>query len=129
MPFHRAGSDEQLRADLRVGPAVPGQLGDLLLLRSQVSPGDLTSLAHLLPGGQQLAPGPPGERLGAHHGQHAVGGSQLGAGVSAAVLAAQPFAIDQVGTGELRAQPGAAEPVDRLTVQVLGGLAVAQQRA
>ena len=51
----RRGSDA-----LRVGPAVPGQLGDFLLLRSQVGAGVLGPLAYLLAGGHQLAPGPFG---------------------------------------------------------------------
>ena len=48
--------------------------------------------------------------------------------VDAAVLAAQPLAVEQVRAGELGTQPGPAEPLDRLAVQALGGLAVAQQR-
>ena len=47
-------------------------------------------------------------------------GPQLLAGVCVAVLAAQPFAVEQVGADEIGPQLGAAEPVDRLAVQVLG---------
>ena len=47
---------------------------------------------------------------------------------SAAALAAQPFAVEQVRAGELHADAGAAEPVDRLAVEALGGLALAEQR-
>src|SRR4051794_35011872 len=38
MPFHRAGADEQLLADLRVGHAVAGQAGDLRLLGCEIVP-------------------------------------------------------------------------------------------
>jgi High-affinity nickel-transport protein len=40
--------------------------------------------------------GPFGERLDAHRGELTMGGSQLGAGVPAPVLAAQPFAVQEV---------------------------------
>ena len=46
-----------------------------------------------------------------------VGGAQLLARVDAPALAAQPLAVEQVRAGELRPQPGPAEPVDRLAVQ------------
>src|SRR5207237_7208387 len=49
--------------------------------------------------------------------------------VEAAAFAAQPFAVEKMGTGELDADAGAAEPVDRLPIEALGGLAVAQQRS
>ena len=60
------------------------------------------ALAHLLAGGQQLAAGALGERLRAHRGEHLVGRAQLLARVDAAVLAAQPLAVEQVGAGEVR---------------------------
>ena len=49
-------------------------------------------------------------------------GPQLLAGVRAAVLAAQPLAVEQVGAAELGPQPGAAEPGDRLLVQASAAL-------
>jgi hypothetical protein len=85
----------------------------------------LDTAAGRLAGGRQLAPGPFGERRSPHCGQHAVRGLQLSAGVHPPVLAAQPFAVQQVGAGELGAELGTAEPVDRLAVPALGGLAVA----
>jgi hypothetical protein len=48
--------------------------------------------------------------------------------VDGAPLAAQPFAVQQVGTGQVRAHAGLAEPAERLPVQAVGGFAVAQQR-
>ena len=47
----------------------------------------------------------------------------------AAVVAAQPLAVEQVRAGQLGPLPGAAQRVDRFPVQALRGLAVAQQRA
>src|SRR5580700_5468015 len=61
VPLHGAGPDEQLRADLGVGPPVACQPGDLSLLRGQLGAGVLVPLAHLLAGGQELAPGAFGE--------------------------------------------------------------------
>ncbi len=55
-------------------------------------------------------------------------GPQLRPGVHPAVLAAQPLAVQQVSAGQFRAELSAAEPVDRLAVQALGGLALAHQR-
>jgi len=57
-----------------------------------------------------------------------VRGSQLGAGVGAAALTAQPFAVKQVGAGQLRAKLGAAQPVDRFAIAGFGGLALTGQR-
>jgi len=56
-----------------------------------------------------------------------MGGPQLGAGVPAPVLAAQPFAVQEAGAGHGRAHAGTAEPLDRLAVAVLGGLTLTQQ--
>ena len=43
----------------------------------------------------QLTPGPFGEALGSHVSQHVVGSAQLGAGIQAPVLAAQPLSVDR----------------------------------
>ena len=61
--------------------------------------------------------------------EHLVRGAQLLARVHAPALAAQPFAVEQVGARELGADARAAEPLDRLAVEALGVVAVAQQRA
>jgi hypothetical protein len=57
-----------------------------------------------------------------------VRGAQLLARVTAAALAAQPLAVEQVRAGQLRADPGAAEPLDRLEIPALGAGVVAEQR-
>ncbi len=74
-------------------------------------------------------PGALGEPLDTHGGQHLVSGPELRAGVCTAVLAAQPFAVEQVGAGELRTEPGAAEPVNRFAIEALGDFSLAHERA
>jgi hypothetical protein len=76
-----------------------------------------------------LALGPLSEGPHAHRVQHVVGYPQLLAGLGAAPLAAQPLAVEQVRAGELGAQAGPAQAVDRLAVPALGGLAVAEEGA
>ena len=49
-----------------------------------------------------------GERLHADSREHLVGGAQLLARVEPPALAAQPFAVERVGAGELHADAGAA---------------------
>ena len=55
----------------------------------------------------------------AHRRQRLVGGPQLRPGVDPSTFPPQPFAVEQLRAGELDAHPGAAEPLDRLTVQRL----------
>ena len=69
------------------------------LLRRQVVERLDGALAHRLAGGQQLAAGALGERLHAHLGEHRVRDAQLLAGVDAAVLAPQPFAVERGARG------------------------------
>ena len=65
----------------------------------------------------------------AHRRQHLVGGAQLLARVDAPVLAAQPLAVEQMGAGELHADAGTAEAFDRLAVETVGDVALAEQGA
>jgi len=58
-----------------------------------------------------------------------VGGPQLLACIGTSVLKAQPLAVEQVRAGQFGPQRRTSEPVDRLAVEALGGLALAQQRA
>ena len=73
-------------------------------------------------GGPQLDAGPFGKRRGADRVEDLVRAAELIAGVTPAPLAAQPLAVEQVGAGQIHPQAGAAEAVDRLAVEVLGGL-------
>ena len=98
-----------------VGPAVGGELAGRLD----------RPLTRRVAGGQQLMPGPVGDRLGAHRGEQAVGGPQLGRGIPAPVVAA-PFAGQEAGAGHGRAHAGAGEPVGGLAIVVLAGHTLAQ---
>jgi hypothetical protein len=49
-------------------------------------------------------------------------------GVESAALAAEPFAVDKVGAGEVHPNAGAGEAFDRLAIERLGRFAVAEQR-
>src|SRR5580658_2592800 len=117
----RARADEQPGADLRIRQAVPGQPRHLSLLGGQRTGPDGTggrsgARAGDLAGGPQLTAGPFGERRHAHLLQHLVGGAQLLTRVQAAALTAQPFPVQQVRPGQLGADPGPAQPLDRLPV-------------
>src|ERR1700746_3269721 len=121
MPFNGPGAEEQLGPDLRVGAAVDGAPGDVLLRGGEVAGRPGRRLAYRVTGGQQLTPGPFGERLDAHRGEQVMGGPQLGAGVPAPVLPAQPLAVQQAGAGHGRAHAGTAETLDRLAIAILRG--------
>ena len=128
MVLDGARADEQPRADLGIRVPIGGEACDLRLLRSQRVARLARQPAHGLPGGEQLAPGTLGERLGADGDELLVGGAQLLARVHPPVLASQPFAVEQLGTGELDADPGALEPLDRLAEETVGDVALADQR-
>ena len=56
-----------------------------------------------------------------------MGGAQLSARVQPPALAAEPFAVDEMSAGEPPADACAAEPLERLAVELFGGLTVADQ--
>src|SRR5438128_1831047 len=85
-----------------------GSAGSRLALRTG-SPADVSS---------RLARS--AKRLHAHRVEHLVSGPQL--------LAAQPLAVEQVGTSEFGPEPGAAEPADRLLVAAIRVLARTEPR-
>ena len=58
-----------------------------------------------------------------------MGGPELFPGVGAAIFAAKPFAVQKMGASEFGTESGAAEPFDRVPVQVFRRLALADQRA
>src|SRR5918999_5351977 len=127
--FDGARTDEQPLADLGVGQAVAGEPGDLGLLGGEVLARLDGALTGALAGRRELALGTRGEGLDTHPDEHLVGGAQLFARVEAPALAAQPLAEEQMGTRELYAHARALKPLDRLPIEAVGGLAVAQQRS
>jgi hypothetical protein len=123
------GADKQLRGDLRVGGALAGQAGDQRFLRGQ-GIGRLGGLLPGVPAGRpELGARPFGKRRGADRVEDLVRAAELIAGVAPAPLAALPLAVDQVGAGQVHPQPGTAEAVDRLAVQVAPSLTSARERA
>ena len=56
-----------------------------------------------------------------------MGGAQLDARVDPAVLAAQPLPVEQMSPGELGTPPGPCQSLDRLAMQALGTLTLAQE--
>ena len=117
VPLDGARAEEQLGADLRVRQAVAGEPGDLLLLRREL-------VARL--GGCACAPSRPWRPARAGRARRTPpcpsstnmswAAAQLLARVDAAVLAAQPLAVEQVRAGELRAQRRATQALDRFAV-------------
>jgi hypothetical protein len=97
-------------------------------LGGQVVTGLDGPFAGVLAGRLELDPGSLGRRFHAELRESLVGGSQLIARVAPAALAAQPFAVQEMTTGELDADAGAGEALDRLAIERLGGFPVAQQR-
>ena len=122
-------TDEQASRDLGVGEALAGQPRNLALLRSELVTGLDGAFAGGPAGRTQLASGALREGLGTDCGEHLVGGSELFARVREAALTAEPFAVEQMGTGERQADACPAEPVDRLPVEPLGALVLADQRS
>jgi hypothetical protein len=58
-----------------------------------------------------------------------MGRAQVLARFDSPLLAAQPFAVHQVGAGEMNRYAAAPEAVDRFPVQGVRGRAVTEQRA
>jgi hypothetical protein len=69
-----------------------------------------------------------GERRGPEPVEHAVCGAQVVARFCSPLLAPQPFAVHEMGAGELDRDTAAPEAVDRLAVQLVRDPSVAQQR-
>src|SRR5262249_36540305 len=127
VPLDGAWAEEELRADLGIRQPVPGEPGDLLLLRRELVPRVVAAPAHLLASRKKLVPGPLRESLGSHRHECLVCVPELLAGVRTAVLTAQPFAVEQLGPGEVRAEAGSPKAVDCLAIEGFGNLTVRQQ--
>src|SRR3984957_7741596 len=128
VPFDGADGQEQLGAKLRIAEPVTSEPGDLHFLRGELIARLGLTLADGLAGSQQLATAALGQRLSRHRGEAVVGSPELLARVPAAVLPAEPLAVQKMGAHQGGTHAGAAEALDRLTVEALGGLTVADQR-
>src|SRR4029453_13823260 len=106
-----APAEEQLGADLAVGPALPAKLDDLARVGGELAEGAGVALAGGLAGGPHLGRGPlgPGGRLQPLEALQ--GAAQVGAGLAAAPGPAQRLPVDQLGPGQLeRAGLAVVEP-------------------
>src|SRR5262249_19154781 len=117
--LHRAGADEQLCADLRVGQTLFGEPSDVCFLGREHGAGVVGPLTRSLTGGQELVAGALGEPLGPDAAEHLVGGSELLTCVDAPVFATQPFAVQEPGAGKVHDTTATREPLDRLAVERL----------
>src|SRR4051794_16856141 len=124
----RARADVEAGADLGVRETVPGQPGYLSLLECQLVAGLGPTLARGFACGRQLPLCARREGLDAHVGKHVLSGSQLLARIEPATLAAQPLPVQQAGARKLHAHARPRQPLNRLEVEALGLIAVAQQR-
>src|SRR5215210_9225028 len=127
MPLDGTRAEEEPRTDLRIGQALTGESSDLPLLRGEVIARLDRTLAHLLASHLQLSACALGESLHADRRELVVRSTELDPRVDPAVLAAQPLPVEQMSPGELRTQPGSAQPLDRLAMQALGTLAVTHE--
>src|SRR3954453_20489979 len=128
VPFHGTGADVQLRADLRVGATVAGKCRDLFFLGRELIAGVVSALAHLLASGQQLASRALCESIRSHRGKPVMCLAELFGGVDPPVLTAEPLAIAEPGTSEVRRHPRLPKRLDPLAVQMLGRITVLEQR-
>src|SRR3954453_8525859 len=101
MPLDRAWAQEQSGTDLRIRQSIAGEPGDQPLLCGEVVARLDGPLAHLLSRGKELTPRPLGERVHPDRREMVVGGTELDTRVAAAILAAQPLAVEQLSPSEL----------------------------
>ena len=129
MPLDRARADEELCADFGIRATLGGEPCDLRLLRGEAVASLGAALAHRLTGGHPLTAGAFGEPVHADLCIHAVRNPELLTGVHAPTCASQPLAVEQVRAGKRGTHPRAAQPRDRLAIEALGNVTLAQQRA
>src|SRR3954470_18163162 len=130
MPLDRARADGELCTDLGIRAALGGEACDLRLLRSKPVARLGRALAHRLAGRHPLTSRAFSESV--HAGNlrpHPVCDPEMLTSFGAPALASQPLAVDQVGAGERRTYPRAAQTHDRLAIQLLSNVALAEQRA
>src|SRR3954447_26426702 len=128
VPLDGARTDEELGADLGIRPPIGGEARDLSLLRGELVTCLDAPLAHRLAGSRQLSPSALGEAVHSHGGVGLMRGAQLHARLDPPALPAQPLAVQEVRSRERYRDTGAAEPLDRLTVEALSLLALAHER-
>src|SRR3954465_10989326 len=128
VPLDRARADEHLCADLGIRPAPGGEACDLRLLRGEPVTRVGRALAHRLAGRHPLPSRAVSEPRHAELPPHLVREPEMLTSSGAPALASQPLAVDQVGAGERRTYPRAAQTRDRLAIELLSNVALAEQR-
>src|SRR3954451_7262434 len=127
MPLDGARAEEEPGPDVRTRQALAGQTRKLPLLSGENVARRDGPLAHFLPRRKQLPSGPLAESLRPDRRELVVGGTEFDTRVDPAVLAAQPLPVEQMSSGEVRTPPGPCQSLDRLLMQALGPLTLAQE--
>jgi hypothetical protein len=126
--LHRSRADEQLRADLGIGEAIPSKSGYLCLLGREDVARFVGAPARGLSGGKELVAGSLRKRPGPEAAERLVRGSKLLARFEAPVLTSKPLAVHEPRSGQMNRDSAAVESLDRLAVEGFGGFPVAQKR-
>ena len=128
MPLDGARTDEQLRADLCVRATVGSKARDECLLRRQLVERIGSSFADGLTRREQLVARPFGKRTHPHRREHLVRSAEVFAHVDASVLTPEPLPVQQVSTREIGANRCSCQPIDRLSIEVLGQRTIGEER-
>jgi hypothetical protein len=114
MPLDGGRAEKEPRTAFRVRQPIPGQLGNLPLLRGQIVACLRRPPTHPLARRQQLLTRTLGERVHPDRRELVVRAAELGARVDPATLAAQPLAVEQACARESDADPSPLETLNRL---------------
>src|SRR5215472_16965324 len=101
---------------------------DLALLTCEVIACLGALLAHLLSSRREFDPSALGERFNTHRGEPLVCHAELSPRVDPTILASKPLAVQQMSPGCGDADASPLEPFDRLAIECVGDLALAEQR-
>src|SRR5205085_10470199 len=107
----REGDEEQCRGGLGIGETVCGRSSDVRLLRGEHFARVVGAATCGLTRGEELVTRPLGKALAPDVAEHFIGGPELLTGIDAAVLATQPFAVDEPCAGEVDHATAAREPL------------------
>jgi hypothetical protein len=126
MPFDRVAAEIELGPDLGVGATIGGEAGDVQLLRGELSALFHASPAYHLAGSREFLPGAFGECIHTHRRKRVVRLTKNGARINTTLPTPQPFAIEQLSACQFDSNLSAAQTGDRLSVEILGLVTVAE---
>src|SRR5262249_7318472 len=101
---------------------------DLALLTCELIACLRAPLAHLLSSRRELDPRALGERFNTHRSEPLVCHAELSPRVDPSILTSEPLPVQQLSSGCGDADTGPLEPFDRLAIECVGDLALADQR-